>query len=184
MMDPSRRRPHRKNNDDHETSPTRQRFPLRCRCARSWHIQPRLVFIMERKEIPIIGAVAAQGRCEASQSRRKTGQGRRFKPSFHRAGEPRHGTDRPTEGNPFLPVSELLFRPSCAPTRKIRSAAKSPHPHLQIRHRGPDVALGPFGDLAGDSNRSSPPPGEECRENLVFRRLKADRLEAGLETLR
>ena len=28
----------------------------------------------------------------------------------------------------------------------------SPHPHLQIRHRGPDVALGPFRDLAGDGD--------------------------------
>ena len=30
----------------------------------------------------------------------------------------------------------------------LTSAGRSPHPHLQIRHRGPDVAFGPFRDLA------------------------------------
>ena len=59
-----------------------------------------------------------------------------------------------------------------------------PHPHLQIRHRGPDVALGSFRDLAGDGDRSAPAPGEECRESLVVRWLEADRLEAGLEPFR
>ncbi len=46
-------------------------------------------------------------------------------------------------------------------------AAPLPHPHLQIRQGGPDIALGAFGDLAGDPNRDRPPPREECRENLV-----------------
>ena len=44
----------------------------------------------------------------------------------------------------------------------------SPDPHLQIRHRGPDVALGPFGDLAGDGDGSTPTPGEKGCESLVF----------------
>ena len=57
-----------------------------------------------------------------------------------------------------------------------------PLPHLQIRQGGPDIALGPFGDLAGDPNRSCPPPREELRENLVFRGLETDRLEPGLES--
>ena len=56
-----------------------------------------------------------------------------------------------------------------------------PHPHLQIRHRGPDVALGPLRDLAGNGDGSAPAPGEEGREDLVFRGLEPDRLEAGLE---
>lgn len=60
----------------------------------------------------------------------------------------------------------------------------SPHPHLQIRHCRPDVALGPFGDLAGNGDGSAPAPGEEGRENLVVRWLEADRLEAGLEAFR
>ena len=59
----------------------------------------------------------------------------------------------------------------------------SPHPHLQIRHRRPDVALGPFRDLAGDGDGSAPAAGEEGRENLVFRGLDPDRLEPGLEAL-
>ena len=59
--------------------------------------------------------------------------------------------------------------------------SQSPHPHLQIRHRRPDVALDPFRDLAGDSDGSAPAPGEECRENLVFRGLEPNRLETGLE---
>ena len=56
-----------------------------------------------------------------------------------------------------------------------------PDPHLQISHRRPDVALGPFRNLAGDGDGSGPPPGEEGGENLVFRWLEADRLKAGLE---
>ena len=64
---------------------------------------------------------------------------------------------------------------------RSKTKAISPHPHLQTRHRGPDVALGPVRDLAGDGDGSAPPPGEEGRENLVFRRLEPDRLEAGLE---
>ena len=57
----------------------------------------------------------------------------------------------------------------------------SPHPHLQIRHRRPDVALGPFRDLAGDGDGCAPPPREEGSENLVFRGLEPDRLETGLK---
>ncbi len=60
----------------------------------------------------------------------------------------------------------------------------SPNPHFQIRHRRPDVALGPFRDLAGDGDGSAPAPGEEGREDFVFRWLEADRLEAGLEAFR
>ena len=71
-----------------------------------------------------------------------------------------------------LPVRPRLFQ------------RPSPHPHLQIRHRGPDVALGTFRDLAGDGDGSAPSPGEECRESLVFRWLEADRLKAGLEPFR
>ena len=54
-------------------------------------------------------------------------------------------------------------------------------PHLQIRHRRPHIPLGPFRDLAGDGDGGGPPPGEELRENLVFRWLEADQLEPGLE---
>ena len=57
----------------------------------------------------------------------------------------------------------------------------SPHPHLQIRHRRPDVALGSFRDLAGDGDGSVPPPREELRENLVGGWLEADGLKPGLE---
>ena len=60
----------------------------------------------------------------------------------------------------------------------------SPHPHFQIRHCGPDVALGSFRDLAGDGDGSAPAASEEGRESLVFRWLEADRLEAGLEAFR
>ena len=58
-----------------------------------------------------------------------------------------------------------------------------PHPHLQIRQGRPDIALGAFGDLAGDGDGGGPPPREEGRENLVFRGLETDRLEPGLEAL-
>ena len=61
---------------------------------------------------------------------------------------------------------------------------RSPHPHLQIRHRGPDVALGSFRDLAGDCDGSAPPPGEECRENLVFRGAGAGPIGIWFEIVR
>ncbi len=57
----------------------------------------------------------------------------------------------------------------------------SPHPHLQVCHRGPDVASCAFRDHSGGGDGGSPPPREECREKLVFRWLETDRLEAGLE---
>jgi len=57
---------------------------------------------------------------QQERSREEAGSQGRFKPSFHREGERRHGTDRPTEGNPFLPGSEPLFSPSSAPTPKSK----------------------------------------------------------------
>ena len=66
----------------------------------------------------------------------------------------------------------------------MRFHLPSPHPHFQIRQRRPDVALGPFRNLAGDGDARTPAPGEECRERFVFRRLEVDRLEAGLEPFR
>jgi hypothetical protein len=59
-------------------------------------------------------------------------------------------------------------------------AAPLPHPHLQIAHRRPDVPLSPLRDHPGSGDGDRPPPREEGRENLVFRGLEADRLEAGL----
>ena len=38
----------------------------------------------------------------------------------------------------------------------MRFHLPSPHPQLQIRPRGPDVALGSFGDLAGDGDIEEP----------------------------
>jgi len=54
-------------------------------------------------------------------------------------------------------------------TIELFASYSSPHPHLQIRHRCPDIALGPFGDLAGDGDGSAPAPGEELRQNVVVR---------------
>jgi hypothetical protein len=66
--------------------------------------------------------------------------------------------------------------------RHLTETRLSPHPHLQIRHRHPDVAFGPFRYLSSDCDRSAPALGEECRESLVVRWLEANRLKAGLET--
>ena len=57
-----------------------------------------------------------------------------------------------------------------------------PHPHLQIRQCRPDVPLGALGDLTGDGDGRTPPPREECRENLVFRGLEPDGLKPSLES--
>jgi len=65
----------------------------------------------------------------------------------------------------------------------VKSFDHSPHPHLQIPHRRPDVPFSPFRDLAGDGDGSTPPPGEELRENLVCGWLEADGLKPGLEAL-
>jgi len=67
--------------------------------------------------------------------------------------------------------------------QRRESSTRSPHPHLQIPHRRSHVALGPLRDLPGDGDGSTPPPGEELRENLVCGWLEADRLKPGLEAL-
>ena len=77
-------------------------------------------------------------------------------------------------------MGRTSFRLECyQPT--VSRIHPSLHPQLQIGQSGPHVPSRAFGNLPGDGNGGRPPPGEECRENLVFRWLEADRLETGLE---
>ena len=63
----------------------------------------------------------------------------------------------------------------------MSQSKSSPQPHLQIRHRRPNVSCCPGGDHSGGGDGSAPAPGEECRESLVIGWLESDGLEAGLE---
>jgi hypothetical protein len=58
----------------------------------------------------------------------------------------------------------------------MRFSPPSPHPHLQVRHRRPDIACGTCGDHAGGRDGDVPPLCEESRESLVFRGLDGLRI--------
>jgi hypothetical protein len=55
---------------------------------------------------------------------------------------------------PHLPQGARFTQwPSQAPHPKViflNQIKEAHHPHLQIRHRRPDILIGPFGNLAGD----------------------------------
>jgi len=77
-----------------------------------------------------------------------------------------------------LQIGTILFDQFAGELSFNRHSAQ---PHLQIRHRSPDVPRCPGRNHPGGGNRDSPPPREKGRENRVFRWLEADRLKAGLE---